>query len=350
MRLMFVYYCYSDAGSAQDLYHYGRAAKELGHQVVIYGRPQPGSLFSFSLNVESADALVFVFEWTTQLRDGDRLDLARLLTKVPRQRRVVIDCDGAYNDAITVDGDYNHRDQAASRAWIEICDSISDRIYQPTLRPSRSNVRTFFFHGYDPAWERPLDFRAKEFGMVYVGHGKFRWRPMQAVLRAIEPVRDQVGRTALVGHGWDAPPDWAMPMGIEDLYYVDQAYLRRMGVEFIPPVSFEQVIFWMSRAVINPVIYRPLFRRLGLVTCRTFETPAANTIPLLSLDQAYVREIYGEDAVELVLPQDHPEKKISDMMCRPESYAEVVLSIRRRLAAQHSYSTRMQQLVELARS
>ncbi len=196
MRLMFVYYCYGDAGSAQDLYHYGHAAKELGHQVVMYGRPDPSSLFSFSLDVESADALVFVFEWTTQLRDGDRLDLARLLTKVPRQRRIVIDCDGAYNEAITVDGDYNHRNQAASRAWIEICDSISDRIYQPTLRPSRPNVRTFFFHGYDPAWERPLDFRSKEFGMVYVGHSKFRWHPMQAVLRAIEPVREQVGRAA----------------------------------------------------------------------------------------------------------------------------------------------------------
>jgi hypothetical protein len=52
----------------------------------------------------------------------------------------------------------------------------------------------------------------------------------------------------------------------------------------------------------------------------------------------------------LVLPQDHPEDKISDMMRRPENYAEVVLSIRRQLAAQHSYATRMQQLVELARS
>ena len=82
----------------------------------------------------------------------------------------------------------------------------------------------------------------------------------------------------------------------------------------------------------------------------SFETPAANTIPLLGLDEAYVREIYGEDAVELVLPQDHPEKKISDMICRPESYAEAVLSIRRHLAAHHSYSIRMQQLVQLVRS
>jgi hypothetical protein len=348
MRLMFVYYCYSDAGSAQDIHHYGRVAKELGHEVVVYGRPAPDSPFAYSLDVESADALIFVFEWTTQLRDGDRLDLARLLTKVPRERRIVIDCDGAYNDLIRVDGDYNHRDEAASQAWTLICDSISDRIYQPSLRPLRPNVRTFFFHGYDAAWERPLDFSAKEFGMVYVGHSKFRWHPLELVLRAVEPVRQQVGRTVLVGHGWDALPPWAAPMGIEDLYYTDQAYLRRMGVEFVPPVPFEEVIPWMSRAVINPVIYRPLFRRLWLVTCRTFETPAASTIPLFGLDAEYVQEIYGADAVELVLPETHPEEKISDMMRRPDDYSDIVRSIRRNMAARHSYAARLQQLVELA--
>ena len=139
-------------------------------------------------------------------------------------------------------------------------------------------------------------------------------------------------------------------MQIEDLYYTDQAYLRKMDVEFVPPVPFEQVIPWMSRAVINPVLYRPLFRRLWLVTCRTFETPAAGTIPLFGLDEEYVREMYGNDAVELVLPEDHADEKISDIMRRPEKYADIVLTIRRHLAARHSYAARLQQLVELARS
>src|SRR5207302_6880005 len=96
--------------------------------VVIYGPPDPASLFSFSLDVESVDALIFVFEWTTHLREGDQLDFARFVTQVPRGRRVVIDCDGAYNDPISVDGDYNHRDQAASRASAQVCDSLSGKI------------------------------------------------------------------------------------------------------------------------------------------------------------------------------------------------------------------------------
>ena len=41
---------------------------------------------------------------------------------------------------------------------MEICDSLSDRVYQPTLHPLRSNVGTFFFHGYD----RDLSFAVRE--------------------------------------------------------------------------------------------------------------------------------------------------------------------------------------------
>ncbi len=350
MRLMFVYYLFGDAGSAQDIHHYTRVAKTLGHEVLVYGPPDAHPSFSCSRDIGSVDALIFVFEWTTELRQGDQLDLARLVAKVPRERRIVIDCDGAYNDAITVDGDYNHRSAAASRAWIEVCDSLSDKIYQPTLHPVRPNVRPFFFHAYDPAWEVPLDFSAKDYGMLYVGHSKFRWWPMQQVLRAIEPVRDRVGRIGLVGHGWNALPPWAVPMQIEDLYFTDQAYLRKMGVEFIPPIPFEQVIAWMSRAVFNPVIYRPLFSHLQLVTCRTFETPAASTIPLFGLDEEYIVEIYGEQAVELVLPEEHPEEKISDIVRRPGEYADIVMSTRRHLAERHSYMARLQQLMEIVQS
>jgi hypothetical protein len=350
MRLMFVYYCFGDAGSAQDLWHYSEAAKALGHELVIYGTPDASSSFSFSLDLESVDALIFVFEWTTQLRYGDQLDLARLVGKVSRKRRIVIDCDGAYNDRISVNQDYNHRDDDMSRRWTAVCDSLSDRIFQPTVQPARKNVRPFLFHAYDPAWEEPLDFRAKEFGMVYVGHSKFRWRPMEQILRAIEPVRELIGRIALVGHGWDAQPPWAAPMQIEDIYYTDPLYLKKIGVEFVAPVPFEQVIPWMSRAIFNPVIYRPLFSHLRMVTCRTFETPASSTIPLFGLDEQYVADLYGKSALDLVLPKDHPEKKILDIVRRPDEYAQVVHDIRRYLAFRHSYCARFQELLALVQN
>jgi hypothetical protein len=350
MRLMFVYYVMKDAGSAQDIHHYAEAASALGHEIVLFGPPDNDSGFHCSRDIESADAVVFILEWTTQLRYGDQLDMLRLLHRVPRDRRIVIDCDGNYNDALNIGGDYNHRDPAASRRWIDSCDGLADRIFQPTLHPRKPGVRTFFFHGYDPAGEQPLGFTVKDFGMVYVGHSKFRWGPMRRILDAVEPVRDEVGRLAIVGHGWDAMPPWAAPMGIEDYYYTDVERLRHLNVECVQPVPYGEVIPWMSRAIFNPVIYRPLFEHLEFVTCRTFETPAASTIPLFALDEGYVRAIFGDEARELTLPVEQSEEKILDLVRRPDCYADVVRSVRRHMADKHSYTARVQELLEIVKN
>jgi glycosyltransferase involved in cell wall biosynthesis len=350
MRLMFVYWAFEDQGSGLLIQGYTRAAKALGHEVAVYGRPNPKIPLNYSLDVESADAIVFIFEWTTKLQQGDSLDLVRLMSRLPRHRRVILDGDGNYNDLVRVGADYNHRDEAERLRWVEVCDSLTDKVCQPTLHPLRPNVRTFLFYSYNPSWEVPLDFRDKEYSMLYVGHSKFRWGPMERVLRAIEPVRDRVGRLGVVGHGWDALPAWAAPMKMEDAYYTDVAYLKRLGVEFLPPVPFEQVVAWMSKAAFNPVISRPTFNRMRLVTPRFFETPAASTIPLFGLDDAYVAEIYGQPALELVLPAAKPEDKILDLLRRPDHYAGIVRGIRRHLAARHSQAARLKELIEIVES
>jgi hypothetical protein len=349
MRIMFVYYIHEDKGSAQDVHSYTRAAEELGHEVVLYGPPGVLPLFKFSLDLESADAVFFIFEWTTQLRFGDQLDWARLASKVPRHKRYVIDCDGAYNAMIHFEGDLNHRDAASSRKWVATCESLADRIFQPTLHPLRPNVRPFLFHAYDPGWERPLDFRGKDYGMTYVGHAKFRYFPMARVLRAIEPLRERFGRIAVVGYGWNSLPPEARWMKIEDFFYTDQAYLKKMGVEYVQPVPFEEVIDWMSKGILSPVIYRPLFSHLRFVTCRTFETITANTIPLFGLDAGYVREIYGDKGIELVLPQDivAAQQKVADILERPEHYGRIVMKIRRHLAEKHSFKMRLREIIEI---
>ena len=228
MKLVFVYWGYENAGSMLDLRGYTRAAQAMGHEVTVYGPANPVFALNYSQDLAGADAVIFVVEWTTELQYGDRLDWARLVTSVPRRRRVVIDCDGAYNEPILFHGDYNHRTEEASRKWREVCDSLSDKICQPTLRPRLPNVRPFLFHIYDPTWEAPLDFAGKEFSMIYVGHTKFRWRGMSRVLQAIEPVREQVGRVALVGEGWDNPPEWTQWLEVRNDYYVDRDYLQRL--------------------------------------------------------------------------------------------------------------------------
>ncbi len=107
------------------------------------------------------------------------------------------------------------------------------------------------------------------------------------------------------------------------------------------------VIEHMSKGVFMPVIYRPLFNHLRLVTCRTFETIAANTIPLLGMDESYVREFYGERAAELVMPPENPHQKILDIVSRPEHYASIVAGIRAGLAKKHSYQERIRELIRI---
>lgn len=350
MRLMFVNWAFDNHGSAQDLYNYTQVARAFGHEVALYGPPRAGSTFNYSLDVEVADAVVFIFEFTTRLEYGEKFSLLRMVGTLPRERRVVIDCDGGYNDAISVVNDINHRDTTASKHWMEVCDSLSDKICQPTFHPLRPNVRPFFFHAYNPAWERPVDFGTKQYGMVYVGNNWFRWRPMRRVLNAIEPVRDQVGRVALVGQGWESPAPWGGPALFEDAYSTDPGYLREQDIEVMPPIRFDKVIDAMGKAIFSPVIYRPLFDHLKLVTCRTFETPAANTIPLFCQDAAYVEEIYGEDALELMLPETRPQDKILELVSRPAEYASIVRGLRRRLAEKYSYATQLQELIRIVES
>ena len=82
MRLMFVYWAFEDQGSGLVIQGYTEAARMLGHEVAVYGRWIPGKVnpripLNYSLDLASADAVVFIFEWTTQLKPGDRLDLVR---------------------------------------------------------------------------------------------------------------------------------------------------------------------------------------------------------------------------------------------------------------------------------
>jgi hypothetical protein len=139
-------------------------------------------------------------------------------------------------------------------------------------------------------------------------------------------------------------------MGLKDAYYSDPDYLNRLGVDVMAPVPFNYVIPWMSKAMISPVLSRPTFYDMKLVSPRMFETPAASTIPLFALDETHVQEIYGERALELVLPDQHPQEKILDMLHRPEHYAKVVLGVREHLAKHHSAEARLKALIDIIKS
>ncbi len=347
MRLMFFYHVGEDVGSAQTIHNYSRVAKAMGHEVAVYGSQPAGSNLNYSMDVESADVIIFVLESWLEPHYAGYLNLVRLMSKAPRKRRIVIDNDGLYNNLIRVGGDFSHPDDQECRTRSELYESISDRIFQPSFRPLRPNVRTFIFHGYNPKLEMPLDFSAKEYGMFYVGNNWFRWRAMRRVLQAVEPIRDKVGRIGLAGWSWSAMPRWVPSPLREQACYTELEYLQQMGVEIMPAVPVDQVISTMSKGVFSPVLVRPLFNHLRMVNPRMFETPAANTIPLFDLDPEYVQEIFGDEALELVLPAHHPKEKILDALSQPDRYVPILKAVRRRLAEKHSYEVRVKELIEM---
>jgi hypothetical protein len=363
MRLMFVYWRIGDAGSVQTLRGYVKAAEALGHEVLMYAPEEAGFPVKCSLDLESADAVILVLEWNMYQHPGERskadghllrpglmgighLNVVRLLSRIPRERRIIIDDDGMYTEHTSVDGDFSHPDESSSRVRMDTYDTLSDKIYQPTLHPSAPNVGSFLFHAYNPELEVPLDFSDKPYGMVYVGSNWFRWRPMHRILESVEPIRKHVGRMTIVGRDWDRMPPWVPSPLREQAYYTDRDYLDGLGIELRPPVPANCVLSTMSQGVFNPVIVRPIFHHFQLVNPRMFETPAANTIPLFGLNATYVREIYGERATDLVLGSDAPDQ-IRDVLDRPEYYAEIVRDIRGHLAAKHSYAARLTQLIEM---
>lgn len=346
MKIAFVYWGYENAGSMLDLRGYTRAAKAMGHEVIVYGPPEWAFALDYSKDLANVDALVFVVEWTTALQFGDNVDWLRLLDAVPRDRRVVIDCDGHYNEPIWFMGDYNHRTMTLSSEWIAFCDSLSDKIFQPTYHPRRQNVRPFLFHIYDPAWESPIATdRKKPFDMIYVGHTKHRWRGMLKVFKAIEKVRDRVGRVGLVGEGWGEVVPWMEEGEAKAKHYVDRDYMARHRFEGLPAVPFDAVAPTIEKGVFNPVVYRPVFEQLGFVTCRTFETPASGTIPLFLLERDYVVDIFGERATELMIAGAEDSEKILDVLERPAHYADIVMDIRREFQVRHTPEARLRELI-----
>jgi hypothetical protein len=102
----------------------------------------------------------------------------------------------------------------------------------------------------------------------------------------------------------------------------------------------------MSEARFSPIVHRPLFNELKLVTNRMFETFCADTLPLLILPEEMVDAIYGDRARPL-RPGDDVAERVKDMLRRPEVYWDAVLKTRAHLASHHSYQQRFKELVSI---
>src|SRR5258708_35168284 len=107
------------------------------------------------------------------------------------------------------------------------------------------------------------------------------------------------------GRDWEKRTDWAAQVGMQGVD-VDPELLARARVQLNPPIPFQEMIGFISQGRFSPVVPRPLFNQLGIVTNRMFATFSADTIPLLMLPRNMVESIYGASACVLCI--DHAVK------------------------------------------
>jgi hypothetical protein len=351
MKLLIVSKLDRSARAIETITKYVQAGKALGHEIAVFSEP----LAEFpniptSRAVSAFDFVVFVIY---DARDFPELPhLARLIDGVPKSRRAIIDCCGRFNDTVRVEHDFNHLEKLDGHQgweWIEGFEAVADKILQPTYKPLRSDVRSFLFHGFDESSVRSSEpWRRKPYGMMYVGNNWQRWSQMELVLKAIEPIQDAFGPICLTGWDWARRPEWPVQLGLHGAYD-HEALLERMAIQTADAIPFDQVTDRLSQARFSPVIHRPLFNHLGLVTNRTFATFHADTIPLLLVSRETLAAIYGPDA-EPLAPDADITAWFKDVMSRPEQYWEVVAKTRDHLARNHSYKRRVQELLAILES
>jgi len=335
-----------NAGSIQALANYVRAGKTLGHLVALYGTSDPTfPEIPCSTELDAFDHVIFIFE--SKLSSFSGLQLARLLTMVPRSRRVIIDADGMYNPRIIIDNyDRNHNTERDCKRWVASYEAVADRIVQPSLSTCLSRVEPFLFYGYDSK-ACVQSGGAKQFDVMHVAHNWWRWREVsERLLPAIEKVRKDLGEVCFVGMWWDAPPSWAAGIGQQDAFCVDPGRLHAAGIRVLPAVPYSEVIAKMGTARVNIMTQRPLLRRLRIVTSKYFELFTADTIALVMLDSEHAAQIYGPAGRELVL-NDEIADKLMDVLRRPKKYQDLVHDVRQHLTTHHSYERRLQDLVAM---
>lgn len=350
MKILLVMDKRVDRGSIQAAANYVRAGDAMGHTIALYGRGEPDfPRLRFSSEVEAFDYVLFLVESSQRWMSG--LRMPRLLANVPRERRVIIDTDGMYNEIVKVDGyDRNYAGESDRSRWMAHYGLLADKVLQTTFEPLDPGVASLPFYGYDPVAQiKPAAAPPKLFDILYVGHNWWRWREVDSVLLpAIEEMRARVGRIAFVGSWWDAPPAGAKYMNLEEAFGVDPDRFRRLGIEIEPAVPYTEVIPTMSAGRVNIMTQRPLLRHLKILTSKYFEIFSADTVPLVMLDADHAESVYGPAGRELAL-HDGIAEKLLDALEQPRKYQEIVEEVRRHLAAHHSYQIRVQQLVAALR-
>lgn len=333
------YYC----GSSNTLLGYIKAGKKTGHDVRASEFGYIDNIIRSKVPIADRswrpDLMVIVYESYPFLSAEQIMEIC---SKVPRSKRVILDPDGKYSLPVFYNNDTNHNTQESYKLWTGLYDSLSDVILQPLInKPSSKKVKSFPFFGADanlPSFNN----QPKNYDLLYVGNNWYRWYDIEWIVKSLEPIRPSLKKIALVGRYWD---DEVMEE-FKEATVSDPKLLEKNGIEIRKSAPYGQVEKTMSEGKLNPVFIRPIFKKLGFLTPRMFETFLANTIPLLPSYFESALDIYGENVKNLIISNNNPCGDILRILENYEENIKIVRNVREYLIEKHSYESRMRQLLE----
>lgn len=358
MKLLLVTSCDAWTRSVSTIHHYVAVGRALGHDVALYGPPNPElPSLPYTTDLDGVDLALFIVQVPGDFPQMPHL--ARLIDAIPREKRAVVDLWGRYNETIFVEHDFNHLEKMDGHLgweWDEAFRATSDLILQPTLSPQRPEVGSFLFHAFAPdavaTPEASVEKAAARwrdgerwFGVGYVGSNWQRWEQVRDFLKAHASVRKDVGWAGLIGWDWKERPEWAAQQGLVGID-TDPELLLNLEVTVKNGVRFDEIFRYLNQSKFAPIFHRPLFRHLNFVTGRSFETFHADSVPLLMLPKSFVEAVYGPAALALV-PGDDIAAYLTQALKEPEPIWDAIFKTRAHLAKHHSYARRFDELAAL---
>ena len=341
MKIAFVGNYQYNCGSSNALLGYVKAGEILGHDVRVSEFGYIDRIIRRSIPVAKrnweANLLVIVYESYPFLSD---IDIDKIVRYIPRSRRVIIDPDSKYLEPHTFEDDTNHPTSDSYNYWTQLYDYLSDTILQPTLRVNTiKNVKKFIYFGINT--KKEFSKIKKDFDFLYIGNNWFRWKDISRIIKSTALVRGRFKRIAVIGNYWFGET----MEGFESATHSDPNLFKVNNIEIFKSVPYGQVEHSMSRGLVNPILVRPILYELKFVTPRMFETFAADTVPVYPKYFSYAVDIYGQEARKLLL-SDQPAQDILKILDDYENYISIARRIRADLIEEHSYETRLQELVK----
>jgi len=346
LRILLVGYFKYNSGSSHALLGYVRAARFLGYDLRASQFGLVDEIVQEKVPVAepdwNPDIVVLIFESKQFLNESALASVERL---APRSRRVIIDPDGKYSDAIFVGSDTNHPTADSHAFWVKLYNRLSDTILQPCLTSVATGAKRFLYFGIDLHRPRVAETSdEKLYDLLYVGNNWYRWHDFVWLFEQLAPIRPRLGRIAVFGKHWFGDPK----PGLEEHTYSDPGFLQAHGVESHRSVPFDEVERVMGQGKLHPIFIRPVINMLELATPRMFETFAANTVPILPPYFRCAVSLYGARVSPLCLPEK-PADAVSSMLDRYGDYVALAREIRAELAKGDSYEARLAELLGFCR-